>query len=269
MHAHFHLSTQLRGKHSTLDRSFISPPFKLLTLPAQDDGILRAVQLSASPGLLGGDSLTMEIQLAEHTALALYTQSFTRILSMHPNQHASQHSRINQAANTRFYYLPQPLVLHRDSQLFQRTEIHLNDNCELLYGEIIAAGRILYDEAFAFSRLSSQLHIFYQDQPLIYDNIQWQPQKHALNALGQMEDYTHQLNLFYLHTAHSSAQMQAHIEKLYAAISAQATTSLWGITQAHAQGLCLRAISRNAQALQDLQRLATATLNLPLHRAFV
>lgn len=263
MHAKLTLTTQQRGAQTTLKTSFASPPLKLLTLPAQSDGMLRAVQMSSSPGLLSGDVIETSIELAADTSLSLYTQAFTRVLSMYAGDKACQNTKIVQHSGSRLCYLPHPLVLHEGSSLFQRTEIELDNNCELLYGEIIAAGRVLRGEKFAFQRLSSLLTIALHGQDIIHDNIQWQPEKYPLNMLGQMEHYTHQLNIFYVHTAADNATTRTTIERVFEHLDADMPSNaarLWGISQAHEHALCLRALSDNAQDLQDLLRACVLLL---------
>ena len=144
------LSTRTRHGRTVLGDCFATPPLKLLTLPPQPDGMLRAIQMSSSPGLLAGDCIRIDLALAEESALHLSTQAFTRVLAMHEGGMAEQHHRISQAAGSRLIYLPHPLVLHRGSTLKQTTRIDLADNCTLLYGEITAAGRVLNHECFAF-----------------------------------------------------------------------------------------------------------------------
>ncbi|MBD4938158.1 urease accessory protein UreD, partial [Xanthomonas citri pv. citri] len=69
------LSTKLTSQGKTqLDQYFVSPPFKVMTLPAYDDAWqngLNAMQMSSSPGLLASDLLDIEISLADDTALSL------------------------------------------------------------------------------------------------------------------------------------------------------------------------------------------------------
>ncbi|MDO4641231.1 MAG: urease accessory protein UreD [Neisseria sp.] len=264
MHAKLTLSTQTRNRQTILNNSFATPPLKLLALPPQQHGILHVVQMSSSPGLLAGDVIDTEISLEEHTALSFYTQAFTRVLSMDKGEKAQQRTLIRQAPHSKLCYLPHPLVLHKDSTLIQTTDIELSDGCTLLYGEIIAAGRILNDERFAFAYLSSHLNIRHNGAEVVTDNIQWQPQKYALDVIGQMEHYTHQLNLFYVDTGLASSEIRLMVDQLYEDLSTQFTDNgkgvLWGITQANHHALCLRALSDNAQALQTLMQEAVAKL---------
>lgn len=88
-------------------------------------------------------------------------------------------------------------------------------------------------EAFAFERLSSRLNIRHQNRLLLTDNIQWQPGLYPPARIGQMEHYTHQLNLFYVHTG--DTDLSAQLENLHQCLSenhaGQNPDLLWGISR--------------------------------------
>ncbi len=262
MHATLSLSTQSRNGRTVLKECYATPPLKLIALPPHDR-TLHAVQMSSSPGLLAGDVIDTSITLAAHTSLALYTQAFTRVLSMNAGDAAQQHTRIGLAEGSSLTFLPHPLVLHAGSTLLQTTEITLDNNAELLYGEILAAGRVRNGEAFAFERLSSRLTILHQNRLLLTDNIQWQPARHPLGHIGQMKHYTHQLNLFYVHTG--DADLAAQLENLHQCLSENhtdhSTDLLWGISRSAPRALCLRALATDAQILQNLLHRAVTLLS--------
>lgn len=254
------LSTRQRDNRTVLGDCFASPPLKLLTLPPQSDGILRAIQMSSSPGLLAGDRIDIDITLAENSALHLSTQAFTRVLSMHAGQTAEQHHLISQATGSRLTYLPHPLVLHDGSTLIQTTQIDLADRCRLVYGEISAAGRVLNGERFAFARFSSQLEIRHHHKLLVCDNIQWQPGRHPLQTLGQMESYTHQASLYYADTA-AEKPLKATLDRLHDTLTPGFSDGLlWGASLAADNVICLRALSHQAEMLEQLLHTAAACL---------
>ena len=114
MHAALSLATQIRNGATLLRRNLATPPLKLLSLPAAGD-TLHAVQMSSSPGLLAGDTIDTEIELSDATSLALYTQAFTRVLSMHEGGEAALNTRIRLHPGSRLLFLPHPLVLHQGS----------------------------------------------------------------------------------------------------------------------------------------------------------
>lgn len=275
MHSRLTLSTQASDGRTKLKTAFASPPLKLISLPTEDDGVLRVVQMSSSPGLLGQDVIDTDIKIGSHCTLFVYTQAFTRVLQMKESDCAKQHTHIQQAPYSSLCYLPHPLVLHANSALHQTTSIHLCDHCELIYGEIVASGRVLCEESFAFRDFSSQLSIYHQNRKIISDKIKWQPSTHHPDIIGQMEGYTHQLTLFYVNTAHDATKTHALNERIFEHLDEHVSNQslLWGVSQAGNHALCVKALAHDAQSLQDLTSLITKLLhqsqNSPLSAAFL
>lgn len=127
MNSKLSLSTKLSSSGKTqLAEYFATPPFKVITLPSYDDAWangLNAMQMSSSPGVLAGDLLEIDISLAKLTALSLNTQAFTRVQAMNEGDSAMQTTHILLAENSRLFYLPHPLVLHRDSVLSSKPRL--------------------------------------------------------------------------------------------------------------------------------------------------
>ncbi|WP_239428395.1 urease accessory protein UreD [Snodgrassella communis] len=273
MHSRLHLTTRLnQRRQTTFANCYYTPPLKILPLAQMAAPVwpqaLPAIQMSSSPGLLAGDRIDIEIELAQQTQLYLFTQAFTRIQSMPAKNEAQQHTHIVLHEHSRLCYLPHPLVLHRNAALTQSMQISLADNCQLILGEIIACGRVLNQECWDFHYLSSRINIDYQQQPLLSDNIYWQPQQQPLNVLGQMEQYTHQVCLYYINTAASKAQIQQLINQIYAALlpewPLENNQYLWGITQAADCALCVRALGMSAEVLQNfMQQITNHFLRIP------
>ncbi|WGE31671.1 urease accessory protein UreD [Actinobacillus genomosp. 2] len=249
------LSTKLTSQGKTqLDQYFVSPPFKVMTLPVYDDAWqsgLNAMQMSSSPGLLAGDLLDIEISLADDTSLSLNTQAFTRVQSMNDGDYATQKTCIKLGKNSRLFYLPHPLVLHKDSGFKQTTEIEMGEQSELIYGEIVAIGRVLNGERFAFRHFASYLRISHQNRPLVTDRIQWLPAKIALTSLSQMEDFSHQGSLTYINLAKTALEIKAIVNELQESMSEQ-KEMLIGVSQLNDGGLMVRVLAHRADIIQHL-----------------
>lgn len=260
MNSKLSLSTKLSSSGKTqLAEYFAMPPFKVITLPSYDDAWangLNAMQMSSSPGVLAGDVLEINISLAKLTALSLNTQAFTRVQAMNEGDSAMQTTHILLAENSRLFYLPHPLVLHKDSVFKQQTHIEMGEQSELIYGEIVAIGRVLNDERFAFRQFSSHLKIYtLQDdgkkRPLVSDCIQWLPSKMNLTALSQMENYSHQGSLTYLNLAKNNAEIKQQVQALQQQ-SAEEKDLLIGISQLNEYGLMVRVLGCRAEQIQKL-----------------
>lgn len=237
-----------------LDHYFVSPPFKLLALPHNDDvwcGGLNTIQMSSSPGLLAGDQLTIEMRLAPDTSLSVRTQAFTRVQSMNEGEYAEQQTYILLEENSRLFYLPHPLVLHKESTFKQQTRIEMRQGSKLIYGEIVAIGRVLNGERFAFRQFNSYLQIFSENRPLVSDRIQWLPAKMSLTALSQMEDYSHQGSLIYLNLAKTAGEIKQQVMQLQDQISNE-QDMLIGVSQLNEGGLIVRVLGHRSESIQQI-----------------
>lgn len=259
MNSELSFSVLVKAGQSVLHRCFYSPPLKLLTLGASQPlwpHALLAMQMSSSPGLLGGDGQNIHIELETHAALHLKTQSYQRVLSMNSECFAEQTMHVVMNECTRLCYMPHALVLHAGTSLKQKTHIQLSDNAELVWGEIFASGRRLNGEHFAFERLSSQTRIDHHQRPILFDNIQWQPKQQYLGAIGQMEGFSHQLNWYYVHTGvcdiKSRLEQVQHVLETYE--PTQSGVVLVGASVAALGALQVRALGHSAEVLEDLQQ---------------
>ena len=135
------LSTKCSTNGKTqLDEYFATPPFKVMTMPAYQDAWqngLNAMQMSSSPGLLGGDKIDIRITLAKNTSLSLGTQAFTRVQAMNEGEFAEQQTLIELAEGSRVFYFPQTHVLHRDAAFKNKKWVQLKAKFVLFYGELV------------------------------------------------------------------------------------------------------------------------------------
>lgn len=260
MNSKLKLSTKLSQNGKTqLAEYFATPPFKVMVLPAYS-GIwqwgLNAMQMSSSPGVLAGDMLGIQISLAKSTALSLNTQAFTRVQAMNEGETAEQITQIHLAEESRLFYLPHPLVLHADSSFKQKTQIEMQPNSALIYGEIVAIGRVLNNERFAFRQFSSHLKIYTRQndgkkRPLVSDCIQWLPASMNLTALSQMENYSHQGSLIYLNLGKSAVELKAVLQTIHAYIEEE-KNMLAGASLLNNGGIMVRVLGDRAEQIQAL-----------------
>lgn len=266
MHSELQLRVVYQHNANTLANAYVTPPFKILTLPViandwqRQYQVLNLMQMSSSPGLLGGDCAQIDIQIEANAGLHMHTQSFTRVLSMNAGQSAQQNMSVHMADDSRFCYVPLPLVLHAGADFRQRTRIDMGKRAELIFGEVLASGRTLNGEHFAFARLSSQIRVYHAEKLLLFDNLLLRPEQQAIQAMGQMEAYSHQANWYYVHT-HDDVRGHSLYERLSATLSelsAQYDSKvLLGITCSTPKIIVVRALAHNSEFLQNLLALCT------------
>jgi urease accessory protein len=252
MQSIFRVSVKLAKGKSQLGESFVTAPFKLMVLP-NASSYLQLMQMSSSPGLLAGDSWKTYVHLQEHTHVQLMTQAFTRVQSMHEGQWAEQETEFVLEKNSRFIYLPHPLVLHKESAFKQTTTITMQEESMLLWGEIMAAGRVLNQEKFAFRQFSSFLQITVAGRPLLRDRIQWLPQQHNLSVLGQMESFAYQGTFVYINLRQTVTEIKAVVEELQQQYREHSDVFL-GFSLLDGAGFSARLLAHRADSIEAVFR---------------
>ncbi|MBQ0981310.1 MULTISPECIES: urease accessory protein UreD [Micromonospora] len=114
--------------------------------------------LTTSGGVLQGDRLHMDVDLAPGSQAHLVTQAATKIQEMDAN-YGSQIQRFTLAEDTYLEYLPEPVIPYRGSRFVTDTRVRLPESATMLYGEVLQPGRKYYrdGELFAYDLFSSSL----------------------------------------------------------------------------------------------------------------
>ncbi|MFG1777903.1 urease accessory protein UreD [Micromonospora sp. NPDC049048] len=111
--------------------------------------------LTTSGGVLQGDRLHVDVDLAPGSQAHLVTQSATKIQEMDAN-YGTQIQRFTLAEDAYLEYLPEPTIPYRGSRFVTDTRVRLPASATLLYGEILQPGRKHYrdGELFAYDLFS-------------------------------------------------------------------------------------------------------------------
>ncbi len=253
MIATLHIQTATRNNITYLKNTFFSTPFKVANITEDKKaGTLHLMLMSSSPGILDGDQYQVKITLEEGSSLQLHTQSYQRLFNM--KKSASQSLEVHVSAGSSFCFLPHPSVPHAQSVFSATNKIWLQENCRLVFGEILTCGRKLNGEVFLFSKYHNTTQVFLHDKLIIKENLLIEPSTINLNTIGQLEGFTHQASFTYLHAA---AKIKPLIDLVNDFLTNQPDIA-FGITEAPANGLIVRILGNKAEQLHDcLKSIAT------------
>lgn len=173
---------------------FFNAPYKLSNFFRLSDGGIEYMLMSASAGVMANDNYAITINLAENSKLLLTSQSSEKIHKMAVGYSAKRTTTINLSANSYLQYAPLPTIPFADSDFQNATTINMAAAAQLVYLDIIAAGRVVRDEKFAFRRYHSLLDINYNGKLIFRDNCILKPAM-QLTDFGMFENYTHLANL--------------------------------------------------------------------------
>ncbi|PAF51597.1 urease accessory protein UreD [Helicobacter sp. 13S00477-4] len=231
----------LNGK-CIIEDTFFTPPLKLMS-PFYEDDTANIMLISVSAGLMEGDHQEMDFDIGQDCKVKLTSQSFEKI---HNTQKgfASRNTQIKIANNATFDFSPLPIIPFANSDFRGSTTIYLKTNSNLIYSEIITAGRTSRDEIFAFKNFSSKLKIYKENKPIFFDNTLLDPKTIELNNVCLFDNYTHYLNLIIIGNQIPQEYLKETIIKSNLNI---------GISELQTGGFCIKALSKNSEDLLFLR----------------
>jgi urease accessory protein len=250
MIANVNIQVELRDCVSYLKDVYCTTPFKVADITEdKKTNPLKLMLMSSSPGILDGDEYTLNIELAKECSLQLHTQSYQRLFTMKTSAKQMLNVHLKQGAS--FCFLPHPTVPHEGALFISNNNFYLTDDCSLIFGEILTSGRKLHGESFKFTKYHTLTKVFINNKLIIKENLLIQPALMNMNAMGQLEGYTHQASLIYIHP-------DADIKQIISTVSDQLNLQqaiAFGVSEAPVNGFVLRLLSQKAEQLFDCLKL--------------
>jgi urease accessory protein len=146
------------------------PPFSF----AQEEASLVYL-LNPTVGLMDGDGHLVEVEAGAGVRAVVTGQAAMRI---HPavKSFATQQWRVRLAPGSQIVALPGPNIPFRGSRYYQRAEIALEGDAQLIWGDVWTPGRYARDEEsefYEFDRLVQELEIRRDGELVFRDRFDW------------------------------------------------------------------------------------------------
>jgi urease accessory protein len=246
MIAKLYIQTALRNSITCLKENYFTPPFKVTNITEDKNSKkLHLMLMNSSPGILDKDEYEVKIDLGEGSSLQLHTQSYQRLFNMKTG--ATQLVEVYLQKGASFIYLPHPSVPHENSVFRAKNKILLQNDCRLIWGEILTCGRKLNGEVFLFSQYHNITEVFMNNKLVIKENLLIQPYIVDPNGMGQLEGYTHQASFIYMD---EKADCNNAADMIHDYLSSKAEI-VFGVTTAPVNGLIIRILGYKAEQLHN------------------
>jgi urease accessory protein len=228
------------------------PPLKVIrAFPIPAGGVLVHLH-NISGGVLGGDQLTMDVQIESDAYVQLTTTSATRLYRTPPGSLAAcQTSTMRLAEGALLEYLPDPLIPFAGVRYQQCTTIELADQAGLFWWETIAPGRSARGEIFAYQSLDIGVEIRTPEYPCAIECMRLQPEQNNLTALARLGAYQYTTSFYICKVGVASTDWQL-LERDLIQLARQLTVrgeTLWGVSTLVNHGLVVKALSRRGSEL--------------------
>jgi urease accessory protein len=182
-----------------LKELMFTAPFKVMSPFHEGNHFLKVMFLTASAGIMEGDTLAFEICAENGAGLILTTQAYEKIHQM-KRGFAERKTKIRVSGGSVLVYEPLPLIPFADSAFRNDTEIFLEDRkSRLIYREIMSCGRAARGERFAYRFYHSLIRAESDGHPVYRENCRLDPARMPLETKGFFEGYTHFANLLLFH----------------------------------------------------------------------
>lgn len=197
------LLLEFNKKHdkTIISDCFQQPPLKAsreLYLNSSDSEEATVYLMQSSGGLVEGDCNEYEIFLRENTRVCLTPQSANLIYPSYNNICSKILINIKIAENAYLEWKPESLIPFNDSKFEGITRVYMNSRSTLLFGDIIAPGRIKRNEIFKYSDFKSDFQVWINEECLVYDKLILSPSTIDVAQLGVLEKHTYIGSLWFI-----------------------------------------------------------------------
>lgn len=235
-----------------LANSHQDAPLRVIRAFHLDDGAALAHLHNVSGGLLGGDRLSMSVDVGEGAEVQLTTTGATRIYRPRQDaQAATQENQITVAANALLEYVPDPIIPFAGARYWQRIAIHLSNGAGLFWWEILAPGREAHGEVFAYECVEMQTDLHALGHPIAAERVRLEPSRGNVSDVGRLGPYRYCAS-FYICRVGVSSKTWPPAERHLRETANSLTISgelLFGISTLVAHGLVVRILASRGRAL--------------------
>ncbi len=118
-------------------------------------------------GIFQGDRQTIAVTLEPEARAHVTNQSATKVHRM-PDSFAVQDTSLTIGESAHLEYLPEPVIPFKGARIRQETNISVASSGALLYGEIIAPGRVAFGENLDYESFQNCLTVSRPEGELLY-----------------------------------------------------------------------------------------------------
>jgi urease accessory protein len=235
------LCFERRAARTVLTRCRYTLPLQVLTPMALDDPAAIVSMLNPTGGLVGGDTLVVDVDAAPGVHACLTTPSATKVYRTAAGA-AEQTVRLRVDAGARLEWVPDHTIPFPGSAYRQRLEADVADDGVLVVVDAFAAGRVARGEAWRFCLLDSALTLRDRRGLVLHDRFVLRDG--APRGLGITEDRPY----FATVAVVADRGVDAFVERV--AAFAGAGTAV-GVAPLPRRGAVVRCLATSAPALGD------------------
>jgi urease accessory protein len=247
---HLEFAHDAASGRTRLYSSHQDPPLKAVRTFQAADGAALLHLHNVSGGLLGGDELSLKVNLGPGSVVQLTTTGATRIYR--PRTEAAPATQTNQITvgeNALLEYLPDPIIPYASARFSQRTSIHLAPGAGLFWWEILAPGREAHGEVFQYESIELRTDVSAHRRPICSERVRLAPRERDLSSVARLGTYRYWATFYICRVGIEPAAWRALEDRIRdAAIAVQlAGAARWGVSTLSSDGLVIRGMVQHGR----------------------
>ncbi|MFD6423382.1 urease accessory protein UreD [Streptomyces sp. NPDC060198] len=163
------LAFEVRGGRTELVERYQKSPLQImrpLWIDPAMPGMSHVYMMATGGGVAQADRYRIDVRCGPGTELHLTTQAATKVFRME-HDFASQRVHLTAEEGSYVEYLPDPLILFKDSRFYQCTEVVVAPVATVVLGDTVTAGRLARGERHDYRTLATDLRFTRPDGTLL------------------------------------------------------------------------------------------------------
>jgi urease accessory protein len=238
--------------NTVLTESLQEPPLKVVRAFTLEDGTALAHLHNVSGGLVGGDQLSLRINLERGTNVQLTTTGATRIYrSRGELSPTTQCNEVAVGEDALLEYLPDATIPFAGSRFVQGTSIALAAGAGVFWWEILAPGREACGEVFEYEHFEMRTRVSAMRRLIAAENICLRPGSRDVTSLARLGPYRYSASFYICRVGLDTNYWRAaeeHVRELTSGLS-HSGEILWGVSSLAAHGLLVRCLARGGREI--------------------
>ena len=157
---------------TVLTRATAASPLKLLN-PRNAGASAWAYAATYGGGLVGGDSVSMRVEVGAGASALVATQASTKVYRSDRGASQRLHARVDD--DSLLVLLPDPVTCFAGSRYSQEQHVYLAPAANLVLVDWLTAGRVGFGERWQFDEYQSQLRVWRGARLVLHDGLSLLP----------------------------------------------------------------------------------------------
>lgn len=246
-------------QRTVIVHSYVTTPWKLLPpIYLDDTGTAYTLLVNPSGGLVGGDHLSIDMNLDRDAHVLISSPSANRVYRTE-SKVSQQHINITVGSGAILEWFPEHTIPFAGSRFRQILHATLASGATLLLWDAVASGRIARDERWAFTDLENEIRITTASGSFLLERYVLDPATN-LGCVGLAEEWNYVASFYVVNDAVASDTWSRLESKIAPILDERPGHVLGGVSTPTVPGVAIKLLTQTAPDLTDMLAALWATI---------